>query len=148
MGDFCGKSWYLSSLLVIGSYNQYLGEFFSFSFRNVGLIHIIKDLLFLSVFSVLLFLCINKLSVIIIIVRRIDVVILVFKPDWVKFRSMTRNCSFGRTWSLCINILVDVFDSWYIYAIVPKEPFSCCILIYEQWSPEISSLQFSITRNQ
>ena len=50
--------------------------------------------------------CINKVSVIIGILQRIDVVIWVFKADWVHFRFMMDNCSFETTWTWCINIIL------------------------------------------
>ena len=89
-------------ILVMESYSQDLVECFP-TFLRIIFIHVNKDLLFFGIFSVVFFVCINKVSVIIGTFHIIDVVIWLFKVDCVQFGYMTSKFIFGRT---CINNIV------------------------------------------
>ena len=88
--------------------------------------------------------CINKASVITVIVHIINVVIWVLKADWVHFRFMTSNCSFERVWAWGINSLVEDISFWSMFMIVLKDMFSLYILLDEQGFPERIFFQFFI----
>ena len=111
-------------------------------------IHIFKMFLLLRILYVVLFICINNMSVISVFVHSIYVILWVFKADWIHFRVLEINCSFGRGWDLGINILVELFGSWPMFMIVPKDLFYLCLIFDEKWVPERVCFQFSIILNQ
>ena len=65
--------------------------------------------LLVVILSVVLFFIINKVSFIIIIVHRIDVVVGVSKSDLAHLRFVTRNFIFIKVWAWGINILLELF---------------------------------------
>ena len=97
------------------SYGQDLDDFFLIFLQKIVLGCIIKYLLFFVILSYVLFMCIYKVGAVIDTVHGIDMVIRVNKSDWVQFRFMMYKCRFWRTRSWCINILAEVFGSWYIF---------------------------------
>ena len=58
------------------------------------------------------FMCINKVSIIMWIVHVINMIVWVFKADWVHFWSMSINCSLRRNCVGCIIIFIEVLRSW------------------------------------
>ena len=95
------------------SCDQDIDKFLKVFFINCVFIRVFKDLLFLSIFSVVFYMCINKVSVIMGIYHRFDMFIWVFKADWVHFWLTMSSSSLRRSWYVCISIFVEVFESWY-----------------------------------
>ena len=88
---------------------------------------IFKELFLLSIFYNVFFVRINKVSVLIGIVRMIYLVIWVFKVDWVYFGLMMNNFSLRKGGSVCISVFVEVFRSWFIFLLFWR---SCSLVAF------------------
>ena len=71
----------------------------------------------LSIVNVLL-LCINNMSVLMVIVHTVDMAILTFKLGWDHFWLMTSNCSLMRSCFWCIGVFIEVIGSWFIFLLL------------------------------
>ena len=147
LGHCGGQSWDLSSLLVMGSCGQYLDEFFIIIIVLLQWLRYhsnIQKIVLLSIFYVVVVMCINNMSVIIAIVHSIDVVVWVFKYTAFTLGLWQEIVAFGRFWYLGINILVGVLGYWPMFMIVLKDMFSYWLILDEQWELERACFQFYI----
>ena len=112
--DHCDEqSWDLISFLVMESCYQSLCRCFPvliywFCF------HLCLQRIFLPCPWILLFLfymCIKKIIVLMSILCSVDMIIWVFKACWLRFWSMTINCSLIRICVVCISFFAEVFRS-------------------------------------
>ena len=98
---------------------------------------VIEFILFNLIILRVLFLCINKVIVFMMIVHMTNMIIWVLKLDRVFFWTrekvfcLSRTCVFG-----CIFIFIEVLWSWSMFIIFLEELFSGCICMYVQWSSE------------
>ena len=79
---------------------------FWFFFSDCVLIYVFKELFLPSILSFMFYMCIKKVSVIMVIVHRIYMFIWVLKVDWVHFWSITRNRSLKSRCVGCISVLL------------------------------------------
>ena len=74
-----------------------------------------------------LFLCINNMIILTSFRHRVDVIIWVFKADWVRFWTRARMFSSRKTYFFgCIYVFIKVLWLWSTFVIVLKELFSGC----------------------
>ena len=101
--------------------------FFWLLFSNCVFNRIIKYLFFFILLYDVLFICIENICGFFVIVHSVDVVMWVKKVDLINVWFMYYKGCFGGTWFLCVNIIVEVFGSWYMFVIILNELFSCCL---------------------
>ena len=112
--------------LIVGNEKLWIrSEWMFYRYSSVIFFHFFLQrftFFILTIFYVV-FLCINKVSIIMVIFHRVDMVVWILKVDWVQFLLIMRNVSLRRICVGCTSVFLEVFRLWYIYMIVLKELF-------------------------
>ena len=111
-----------------------------FLFSDCVFICVSGELLFLSIFSLVLYICIKKVSVTMVIFHRIDIDICVFKADWIHFWLMTSN--FILIWICvgCISVFLKSLGLDPFILLLLRRYSLADLFFYEKWSSEGTSL--------